>query len=631
MRKNLYVFSLVLLGLFLSGQLTYVGNSGLITVSANTLVYNGGGLKVDATGKFNNYGNVMIVGTPSTDKFETAGTNNFVLKLTDPANFTTSSYGQLYISGLTQSDITGNVYKEYRDTKQGTYQQIGLPFYNKTLNTLNSELGKTFSNTRYSQNEILKYDQEYVVARNTNINTDITDPAAYYMLGTLNLDTANPPGGATGVYTLMGKPFAEGISKTLTGAASKVATFGVNGTARNIYNEKFNTYLQDDWDGATPWTGNYGKNIYQYSNPYLTNLDLSWIYKDTPDNDGNYINNIQGIRFSPGVTYGSTTVGSYSTNAQYVTFASGVATGDLSGLIIKPLQTFVIKLTNSTSATLNFDKLRRFKNVVRAGSNYSVTAAKNSDRATSTVKQLGVIAYNAAGEEMGRTYFVVYNNGVTGYNPQTSTQVLNDNTNIIGTYEEKPVEGGFDDYYAGLYWLYINEVNEQDFKGKSVPLSLYSDNIKTLKFEIRENENLLAEDASNLSTGIGFYYKEENGDVKKISQGMSIPTTVLDNYAEYGLYYGKPDSYLATGSTVKKQNRTQVVYNPQIDNYIIRFDPNWKKADVQVYDMSGKLILSKKNVSTGNDFVLELEKETRAYIVNTISEKGEKSSVKIIR
>jgi hypothetical protein len=34
-----------------------------------------------------------------------------------------------------------------------------------------------------------------------------------------------------------------------------------------------------------------------------------------------------------------------------------------------------------------------------------------------------------------------------------------------------------------------------------------------------------------------------------------------------------------------------VVYNPAISNYIVRFDPSWKKADIEVYDMSGKLYL----------------------------------------
>ena len=50
----------------------------------------------------------------------------------------------------------------------------------------------------------------------------------------------------------------------------------------------------------------------------------------------------------------------------------------------------------------------------------------------------------------------------------------------------------------------------------------------------------------------------------------------------------EPFHVLATRpSTTVNSSRTMVVYNPEITNYIVRFDPNWKKADIEVYDMSG--------------------------------------------
>lgn len=638
MKKKLLAVGVFLFGLSANAQLTYVGNTALVTVTPSTLFYNGGGMQVAGTGQFNNYGNVMIVGVPGTDKFQTvSGSPSFVLKLTTPASYATSSYGQLYISGLLQGDITGNVYKEYRDTKQGTYQQVGLPFYNKTLNTLSTELGKTFSNTRYSKNEVLKYDANYVVAMNTAISTATTNGTDYYMLGSRGLDTSLPPSATfpTGVYSLVGIPYSENITQTLSGAASNVpGGFGTGGYGRNIYNEYFNSYLQDNWDVATPWTGTFGKNIYQYSNPYFTNLDLSGIYLKTPnaagsdvDGDGNDISNIKGIRINPGTVI-SDNSGTYSTTAQYVSFPTtgSIAVGDVDKLVIKPLQTFVIKLTDNTSATLKFANLRRFGSTARTVTSYSVTAAKNAGSANS-MKQLGVIALNAAGEEMGRTYFVVYDNGVSGHTENANTQVQNNSDNVIGTYEENAVEGGVDNAYSSLYWLYINEVNEKDFKGKAVPLNLYNSGIKSLKFEMRENEALLDNGVQNLSTGIGFYYKANNGSVAEISQGMSIPVSS----DQYSLFYGEPSSTLGTDNAANKPSRTQIVYNPSIDNYIVRFDSGWKKADIQVYDMSGKLVLAKKSVSTNEDFVLQLPKGNTAYVVTVISEKGVKATAKIIR
>ncbi|MFP3600217.1 T9SS type A sorting domain-containing protein, partial [Chryseobacterium sp. SIMBA_029] len=70
-------------------------------------------------------------------------------------------------------------------------------------------------------------------------------------------------------------------------------------------------------------------------------------------------------------------------------------------------------------------------------------------------------------------------------------------------------------------------------------------------------------------------------------------------------------------------SRTMVVYNPAISNYIVRFDPDWRKADIEVYDMSGKLIISKKSVDASRDFVIELNGSVKSsYIVKVVSDKG---------
>jgi hypothetical protein len=88
---------------------------------------------------------------------------------------------------------------------------------------------------------------------------------------------------------------------------------------------------------------------------------------------------------------------------------------------------------------------------------------------------------------------------------------------------------------------------------------------------------------------------------------------------------------LATNDT-KSPSRTLVVYNPAIDNYIVRFDPNWKKADIEVYDMSGKLVISKKAVETSRDFVIELDKNIKnSYVVKVVSDKGDIVNTKILK
>ena len=242
------------------------------------------------------------------------------------------------------------------------------------------------------------------------------------------------------------------------------------------------------------------------------------------------------------------------------------------------------------------------------------------------MKQLGVIALDADGNELARTYYAVYPSAVTGHTSYPTTQSILGGQNIIGTFEEDAVNGGYDMNYVNAYWLYINEANENDFSGKAIPLALYNSGIKSLKFEIRENTELIENGVHQLSTGTGFYYKASNGETMEIVQNQVVPV-ISDRYS---LFYGKPKGILGTDGSAKP-SRTKVVYHQLIDNFVVRFDPNWKTADIQVYDMSGKLILAEKKVLADKDYVLNLAKHNNAYIVTAVSEKGEKISSKIVR
>lgn len=657
MKKNLLTLGFLALSLGLTAQvICHVDNNGVFFVGENALVYNGGSVQTKGNGVYDIKGNVMVVGDGSSvlkTLNSTGGTDktdggNFILRMNNPAASGTSTYGQLYIDGLTQNNIKAIVDKEFRTPAHGSYQQIALPFHNKTMSSLSGSattigsLGKNFSNTRYSENEFLTWNN--ITAVSDNLSTSATTPKSttYYMFGAKGFNSDAPPANMPAnapalngtVYTLKGQPIANNISETLTNAAAGV-NFGPGGNNVNSYNEKYNTYLGDDWEASNAWTLNYGRNIYQFGNPYLTNLDLGFINKNetgTPT-DNNNITSIRGIRYDPGTVIYTTNTGTVSVGAKYINFtlANGnpdgsFPVGDI-GLIIKPMQTFVVKLRdNASPQTLNFDNLRRFKNTRRlSGTDYDVTALKATTLKGNTVKQLGVIGLDENGQELARTYYAVYPTAITGHTSLETVQTSLGSSNILGTYEES-VDGGLDTNYSGAYWLYINEANEHDFLGKAIPMALYSTAIKSLKFEIRENAELIADAAHNLSTGIGFYYKAKNGEVLEIAQNQVIPV-VGD---EYSLFYGKSDMVLGTGGAAKP-SRTKVVYNGAIDKFVVRFDSDWKKAEIQVYDMGGKLIVSQKNVITTSDFEINLAKNNAGYIVTAVSEKGEKVSSKIIR
>jgi len=659
MRKNLFAIGLIAAGYSVQAQniLVHVDNTAITYVSKGTLFYTGGGLQMKGNGTIENHGNFMIEGTssdyfktidmstPPADKTEANGGGNFVNKLNEPDYYATYNvndsqvapsytYGQLYINGIPQEQILGIVDQEFRAIKHGTYQQIGLPFYYKRVGSLSAELGKTFDNNRHSQNDILMVNNTTVVPMSVSPSSYIGSPQypsiAYYMLGGANLDLSV-------TRTIKGRPLSEGNVITLQGAGATV-NFGTNGNAENQYHEKYYTYLQDDFV-TTPWSGTYGRYMYQYANPFLTNLDLSQIAIDDTNGDGVNLKTIQGVRLevSAGAVQ-STSGGTFASGSgayKYITFTSGVPTGDVNYVMVRPLGTFVIKLTSNTVVNpndnkINFANLRRFNYYSRsAGTTYNVTASKNT--LNNTVKQLGVIGLDADGNEVARTYYVVYPNGTTGHSvSQALTQVKASSTDLLGTFEEAPA-GGYDTNYSGQYWLYINEANENNFTGKNIKMVNYDLNkIKSYKFEIRENANPVSNGTHALSSGIGFYYKPQNGTVQQAVQGAVIPA----NTAEFDLYYGEPSNIvLSTADTsVSTPSRTMVVYNPAITNYIVRFDPNWKKADIDVYDMSGKLVITKKAVDASTDFVIELDNKIKnAYLVKVVSEKGEVVTAKILK
>ncbi|UPQ75160.1 T9SS type A sorting domain-containing protein [Chryseobacterium nepalense] len=653
MRKNLFAIGLLAATYSVQAQniLVHIDDTAITYVSDGTLLYSGGGFQTRGSGIIDVHGNIMIDGV-SGDGFKTITTGganktnggNIVLRLNDPNTYASSTYGQLYINGLSQSNITGVVTKEFRTGRHGNsnsyFQQIAMPFNGKTVSSLSTEFGKTFNTSRYD-NPVLKWDNTNVVSVHfTSLASATSDPTGYYMLKSKNndLDASTPPVSlttiaptATGsVFTLHGQPYTN-LSAPLTLQNGGNVNFGPSGSNKNVYNEKYNTYLDDSFEfTTTPWSGTFGKNFYQFGNPFLTNIDLSRIgYNESAGvTDGNAVSNIWGIEYNPGTVITLANGSTYATGSIVQTFdTNGIPVGD-TGLIIKPMQTFKIKLRDNSPQTLNFNTLRRFSGTVRAAStDYSVVAAKTTS--TGTVKQLGVIGLDVNGKELSRTYYVVSPTFTTGHQTSAATSVqASAGKNMIGTFEEA-LNGGYDNNYLN-YWLYINEANELNFKGKNVKLvNYYTDQVTSYKFEIKENAEPIANGAHALSSGIGFYYKAPNGTVQEAKQGQIIPVTG----AEYDLYYGEPSNIvLATTETAGASPRTLVIYDPSIANYFVRFDPNWKKADIEVYDMSGKLVISRKAVDTSRDFVIELDgKIKNAYVVKVVSDKGEIVNTKILK
>ena len=646
MKRSILTLGMLALSFLAKAQtndLTYIANGAEMTIAPELLytVY-AGKITIVGTGKITNSGNVMIMenftnnagfrtlttaGLPKTDG------GNFILKMYND-NLSSLRYGQLYFGGFHTpvhwANVAGIVDKEYKDNHHGSYQQIALPFQGKNLSELSAELlspGHTFKfgagnrANRYSGEAIMKYSNQY--ARFDDLaSTNQSEPGTYYILGTRNFNAS------AAVKTIKGKPNPQTavVVWSVGGLLSSDVVFGTNGTKQNYYRERYNTYIQDQWHMAsgTAWTGDFGKNLYLFGNPFLTNLDLvnelpEWI-ADKSD--------IWGIRLEPLSVTTPSGAGTRSGGAaKLVTYnMAGIPSGDVAE-IIKPMQTFVLKFRNNKAQRLEFHNARRFAYSARP---YQATPNVLARGAAGSVKQLGIIALDEHGNELGRTYYVVYPEAQTGKPATYSTQVAADSQNIIGTFEEKPA-GGIDEELQNSYWLYINEANQSDFKGKEIPLKIYSDKVRALKFEVRENAVEVPDSQEKFRNGQSFYISKGN-DLVTVGHNKTIPVSGSDN--SFGLFYGKPSGYNdVSAANIARPSATVIAFDEATKEYKIFFDPAWNTAKVEVYDLSGRLIYSKDKVDTkAGEFTLSLPSGNRAtYVVKAVSETGSVFSQKIIK
>lgn len=691
MKKKLLTLGALSVILSVSAQIptTFVGNNAKVYVKGKALVYNGGGFKTSGSESLvENKGNMMIVGGDN-DKFETESPNanggNIVLKLnkeTAPYN----DYGQLYVQGFKQENITATVEKEYRAGKNGAYQQMAIPFHKKKLDFKNNnenELGKEISDKRWSNDEVLSWNNKLVRFDNMPLTATSTETGAnnkkanftnkatsYYIVGATGAGMEGSKqvfDASAKTYKIHGMPYTNGHKETLKDAGKDIE-FGENedkttwayekgGNNQNFYREKYNTYLLDAWD--KPWrVGNkannegFGKNLYHFGNPYLMNLDLT-VFAQIAKEKENFIENLEGVRleFGDHWVWNEDTGGADSRDRQpagtpgYISYTKTTGeyytmVGDVNSQIVKPMGAFVIKLKNNSATSaqqFEFDKLRTFAYTGR----YAETMPENTLRpfaksafrkATSatgveSVKQLGVFALDKDGNVIDRTYYAVANNFVTGASDDKKVQVFaNGDVNSIGTFEES-VEGGIDNEHTN-YFLYINEANEKEFKGKALPLALYSDKIVALRFEVREDAVVVGESGATKS-GETFYIGTygNTGDAKAITQGQKIPT---NGTTFFSLYYGKPKNVtLAVDDAPAKPSTTVLVKDDTDGKHKLIFDKDWKKAEVSVYDASGKLVKSYNGVDTQNNLVVELPSVKGVYLVKATSEEGETYTQKV--
>lgn len=659
MRKKLLTIASLSLFYFTNAQLSYFGDGALVQIQDNALFYVGGGVKLDGTAKVTNVGDFMVVS--SNQNFEVASTADFRLQYAN-----SSSYGQLYIQDMPQANITGKVNKEYVDIKHGVTgsQQTALPFSSFApsdllatlpyINVANSALtvnGRWNSSSAFKwNNTTATFDQlttattpnlgkptdYYILPRKSSNGTVVWDPTVTLPNENANINSVlhGISGGNSSTTPNTMKKIFQGVpvsdaDLSVTAVDLKDSalgiSFGINGVGKNKYGEKYSTYIDDPFV-TTTWGADYGKNMYQFGNPFLTNIDLSLIKKgNSSTDDENAISNLNGLYYyTSGVESNGKGTSYTAASMVKVTFDSngGLVAGQANDLLIKPMQAFVVKLSDSTPQTLKFNKTRRFAQTARPDTTtYSVTARTLSKTNSVSTKQLGVVLLDANNQELGRTFYVVNEDAVTGFAPSTARMQATADNSSIYTNEEQ-LNGGADT--NANYKLYINEANENDFQGKEIKLVVNNAQASKMKFFLIDNGSVVS-DNYNLSNGKSFYFGD-NGALTRLDSGTVLPLNNT-NYT-YSLFYEQPQKTLATNELLRGQ--TLVVKN--ISDYFVRFNKNWKSADIEIYSVSGQLVHSAKKVNTSSDYKLPLQSSVNTvYVVKIMSDNGEVVTKKIIK
>lgn len=635
MRKNLLILGSLVFSLCLDAQvLTFVGNDATLTVKDGALVYSGGGWQNDGNGKVNNEGDIMVVGASGTDKFLVASNADFRLKYVN-----SNAYGQLYISGLSQGDITGKVTKEY--TADGNHgaadgsgrQQVGLPFYGLSVDELKSSIfpylqinnSALNSQGRFNKASAFRWNNQKIRFDQLLTGQLLDKATDYFIIPRTNSDGTiewNPAGTKK---DFKGRAYADTHDThafTLEVLDTNyVSDLGAGGVKKNYYNETYKSYVNDpfvDGTGASNWQsgGNYGKNLSQFANPFLTNLDLTNLKVDGQTLP---FTNIVGIAYykAGSISWNAQNGSTYTENNITLVKTNG---GSLQAgavddpFVIKPMGEVMVKL--SGAANINLNDARSFSQTKRSNDNYDVASRSSSIPSDKIVKQLGVTLLNADGDQIGRTFYAVSPSATTGREGASLQAFVGDYP--IYTKEEKE-DGGEDTDFASH--LYINEANETSFKGKEIPMFINYSSPASLRFDVFEAGVKLTENQTLTS---GDFYIKDGNDIIKIKSGDTM--VVGSDY--YGLYYEQPEGTLGTNTALL--GNTIIAKN--VSDWVVRFSKNWKTANIEVYTAAGQLIHSKKNVSTSQDYIIPINSQTNGmFIVRAISDSGEAVTKKIVK
>ena len=677
MKKNLLALFALSAIYSVSAQNTSINDAVIVKVNPNTLFYNGGSVSVTTTTaggtteKIINQGNIQVQGGFTNGN--TTG-KNFVNKYTS-----NTSYGQLIINNTATVDGPIAIEKPKIDVINNQYFQIGLPFQGaKVQEIFNTTTGVTnFSgncavntpcgDNRYNQT-LLVWDATQTEYDAVPTGTDVK-PGSNYTVNVQNGGFRTFMQGVATNFAMLGKPNNKAVTfsdvesgiKNANKATFSDYTYAQWKNLLNNYNEDYKSYL----GAGVDTNARFGKNLHRFSNPFTSNLDLSnikklesWISfkiggvkKDPTEVFDTTIRfkinrlpsdyTVKWNNQSGGTNTGSVRISAYLQKAKTGTTPYFWA-GNPDALIIKPFEYFEIDYytiaktanNNSNIVTASYtigENLKTFKyNFSSGGSGAFARNQNNSLLNNEALKESGLSAEN---DFTQMELFLLNNNDIQGeasyfvngdfYTTGNSTteKLL---SNPIFLYEESK-----DGTVVTTAQTLLNQFNSQDYIGK--PLRIGFNNLKqgdNYTINLRLFEHSILNQVKDLTLGKYYLLDKVKNEVTEVNGNTQINFTADDKINDrFEFYWNEKPATLGTDD-LNKTNGTYL-YAANANKYI-RFEKRNTTANIEVFDMSGRLISRKQNVNTTSDYKLELVKSTSLYVVVITYKDGKVVSEKTV-
>ncbi|MDK7675498.1 T9SS type A sorting domain-containing protein [Weeksella virosa] len=422
----------------------------------------------------------------------------------------------------------------------------------------------------------------------------------------------------------------------------------------NPVNERYNSYIGESMtsiDNGESTT--YGKNLINFGNPFTHNLDFSGLFVETESNK--YVANqalydkIVAVQkmgdqvkwsFSDGNLSPKTTVHAAPTNKKNRQWA-----GDKEALLLRPFEILTLKLNSAIQQTnelqMNFLDGSGYWQAGYKTFNYSASAnvtpnrseTGNEEKTSIDVDgfyQLGLQLTADDKSVQNHAYLLAIDQDVTGKNASFELDYGNFGTNSGIWFFQENKEGEYD---SGSY-KFINAFNVNDYVGKPLHVMFYKNpENPTNKFTFSVNlaeETTFNDNLDKFSQGNKFYFVDKKEEkAYEIDGAFTYSFTAEDSEAErFVIYWNQlPDGVLGNNDIAVDQKKTHVYSTSARENYI-RFAKNNLKAEIQIYDLNGRLIIEKQNVNTSQDYRISNNLLNTVYFIKINYNDGTKEQLK---